>query len=210
MFEIKDGVFTLTKTVKLTARQKEKIKSIKTDQQQNYLLSIMGLYKNTVKFPKQRPQLFYDPLLKPRNDILMKQKELSNSRREFRPLTTSTKTAWLGVEVECLVPGNEGGICEYCDEGRVSCDNCDGTGHIKLEDANGNEYRVDCSECSGEGYRTCDECGGSWEGDSDSSEIFAKIRRKLSDAGVRRATVKDDGSLGDMDDHIGVRSYIII
>lgn len=53
--------------------------------------------------------------------------------------------------------------CEYCEEGTVSCSNCDGTGDVYTYDQRDNEYINDCYDCEGNGRETCPECDGNYE-----------------------------------------------
>ncbi len=73
--------------------------------------------------------------------------------------------------------------CDECDEGSVTCGECDGAyrwdcgncqGSGTDEDIEGDT--IDCADCDGtgnqycdycdEGYRTCNDCDGNWQGDA--------------------------------------------
>jgi hypothetical protein len=84
----------------------------------------------------------------------------------------------------------EGEYCDYCDEGSICCEECDGDGEIyeDCETCNGtgtvteDNQEVECSDCDGsgnnnhdcedcdEGYVTCPECHGNYDG-NDGEEI---------------------------------------
>ncbi len=64
---------------------------------------------------------------------------------------------YLKVELEAQVePVDYGGSCEYCNQGRDDCADCEGTG----EDDERPE--AECLSCSSRGYFDCPECSGGY------------------------------------------------
>ena len=51
----------------------------------------------------------------------------------------------------------------------ISCDYCDGTGHITTDD----DDEEECDYCSGDGYELCDTCDGNGEVEDDSTTDFS-------------------------------------
>jgi hypothetical protein len=51
--------------------------------------------------------------------------------------------------------------CEACTDGKVDCEDCDGSG--KEQDEDGNQTEEDCPTCEGEGQTDCDTCDGTGE-----------------------------------------------
>jgi hypothetical protein len=113
------------------------------------------------------------------------------------------------VELEAqLNRGNEG-WCEYCEEGRVTCDNCCGEGTVDCDLCEGrgqiqdvetggliSDRMIDCPDCDGRGVRdcdscedgrvTCDECGGSFQGSDWGEESYCHdyLMEHLSELGL--------------------------
>lgn len=48
--------------------------------------------------------------------------------------------------------------CTACKDGRVKCDECDGTGDIDCECDCGHEHEADCRACDGDGEVDCKAC----------------------------------------------------
>ena len=60
--------------------------------------------------------------------------------------------------------------CNECNGNEtVSCDYCDGTGHITTDD----DDEEECDYCSGDGYELCDTCDGNGEVEDDSTTDFS-------------------------------------
>lgn len=81
------------------------------------------------------------------------------------------------VELEADLGRDGERRCEYCDDGYVTCDSCDGDGVVMAERPNGTEIEVECDDCYGEGHTDCDECDGGYDGgyyDEDYCEQFMR------------------------------------
>lgn len=50
--------------------------------------------------------------------------------------------------------------CGACLHGRVTCDECDGSGEMRCECSCGHEHEVTCRECNGIGDQECPRCSG--------------------------------------------------
>ena len=91
--------------------------------------------------------------------------------------------------------------CEYCDEGRTTCGNCDGYGRSScpegcdygtIEDDEGNsiaclneeclEGNVPCTAGCDDGSFTCDECDGNWEHVNDDAWSNSRCLNYILDA----------------------------
>lgn len=204
--------FTITKTVDLSAKQKHRLQSLTKEDREAYILSIAGLQKSRIKI--QKPESYNTDLLKnkPRHSVLRRFENLldNGSGTMHRPATKSETSRWVGVEIECLIEGEDGGSsCDYCDgSGSRTCGTCEGDGEVTARDRSGNEYEVSCSDCGGDGYSDCDECDGSSSSNEDRGAIFERIRSKLYHQKVTRCSVKSDGSLH-MDGHTGVEVTLL-
>jgi len=78
-----------------------------------------------------------------------------------------------GVCVECCGNNNTtcetcggDGICTTCENGQITCYDCNGDGEVYCPDCNGSGNYIDeeCAYCNGKGYRSrkqCPKCGGS-------------------------------------------------
>ena len=80
---------------------------------------------------------------------------------------------FIKVELEAQVdPEDYGGSCEYCEDGRDYCGDCEGTG----EDPR--EARGECATCGGEQYFDCQECSGGYN-DPDWDEYCNDFEKKF-------------------------------
>jgi hypothetical protein len=102
---------------------------------------------------------------------------------------------YLKVELEAQVnPEDYGGSCEYCDEGRDDCGDCEGTGE------DNDEAGGECSACSGRGYFDCQECSGGYnepDWDTYCEEFESRFRENLNgiDRHFRFLRTYHDGSV---------------
>jgi hypothetical protein len=210
VLNINGPLVELSKSVKLTPKQFSRLKGLDKASQSQYVLSILGLSRSRVPL-KSQAVASSDSLAEKQPDSfrnLLREIKDASSNADHKPLSSSKDSFWIGVEIECLIPGEESDDdCEYCGgSGEETCHNCEGRGHVNLEDDNGNEYRVDCASCDGNGTRECTECDGS---SSSSNGVRENVRRALSKAGLTLCSVRDDGSLS-ADDHTGVEVTVLL
>lgn len=206
MVKLNGTTVELTKERELTKRQLSRLSQLNGETRTKYLLSILGLSKSSVHF--QKPSRGHDALSAKRagsvQSILHNMRDAS-ADMEHKPISRKDGAFWVGVEIECLFPGDDND-CEYCGgSGEETCHNCEGSGHVNLEDSNGNDYRVDCRECDGNGTRECTECDGNSGG---GQNLRSNIRSKLEREGITLCSVRDDGSLGG-DGMIGVEVTVL-
>lgn len=206
--------FLIQKQVTLSKAQEHKLSILPEEKQKDYLLSIAGLFRKKISFFKPQDLKVDRMAEKDSGSVLRSFKGLldNGSNTFHKPIIRTELTKWIGVEIECLIPsdnGDESDSCECCGgSGENSCYNCEGSGHVNLTDDNGNDYRVDCGSCDGNGTQECGECDGS-SSSSGSSGIFEKVRHELKKAKVTRASVKSDGSLS-AEGHVGVEVTILL
>jgi hypothetical protein len=136
----------------------------------------------------------------------------NSSDAMHRPLFRDKSSKWIGVEIECLLDGDDecdDSSCESCEgSGEHTCSDCEGDGTLTLTHRNsGQEHEVDCQSCEGSGTQECGNCDGPSSRRSNSS-IRETIRSKLRKAKITRASVKSDGSLSG-DGKIGVEVTIL-
>lgn len=212
MIKIKDGKIELTKSCALSQKQLLKLKSMDKSKQTHYALNLMGLSKDRLRGVNTKSHDFDILAAKGKASVLSQFRRLLDNGSEtlHRPLTRSATSKWIGVEIECLVPG-EGESSEECEScggsGSHTCGNCDGDGTVSLSDAAGNDYDVRCGSCDGRGTYDCDDCPGPNESSRNSAQ--AKIRRLLTQAKITNCSVKGDGSLSGDDGEVGVEVTVL-
>jgi len=60
------------------------------------------------------------------------------------------------AETTCPACGSYGEVdCEYCQEGGITCEDCEGEGSIEVDG-----YQERCETCDGDGEIKCEDCGG--------------------------------------------------
>jgi hypothetical protein len=59
--------------------------------------------------------------------------------------------------------------CEWCEEGRVDCAECEGTGEVAIGES---EEMTGCEDCSGSGRTYCRECDGDYRSDCDNYAYY--------------------------------------
>lgn len=76
--------------------------------------------------------------------------------------------------------GNGDERCDYCDEGNIDCDTCDGDGKDSdgdnCDECNGKGYNR-CYECDGDGWITCNECDGEGEHNCHSCNATGEVTK---------------------------------
>lgn len=199
MIKITNGKIELTKVRKLTAKQLRRLNAIDNDKTRTqYALSLVGLSKSRINIDKPEVDHSVDKLAdKSTGSVRSAFVRLLNNEDHIihKPIVRLRDSFWVGVEIECLFDArqydDDDSSCEYCGgSGEEQCYNCDGSGHVRLEDDNGNEYRVDCASCDGNGTRECSECDG-----SSGNGLHSQLREALRDARITNCSVKHDGSL---------------
>lgn len=73
---------------------------------------------------------------------------------------TNIKDGFDFKELRSADGGFVGGACEYCEDGRVECNECGGSGRVDCWKCNG-DRTVECEDCGGDGDLDCGECDGS-------------------------------------------------
>lgn len=108
---------------------------------------------------------------------------------------------FIKVELEAVTRiDNNDEYCSHCDEGIVTCEDCEGEGEVRCDQCDGAgerqlkrrktgepfgkvvecptcdaEGRVQCSVCDGNYNVTCPECHGNWEGE----DVYERINDQL-------------------------------
>lgn len=210
MVKLQGNKIELSRSVELSKRQAYRISLLSPDEQKQYALSLMGLSRERIRLDK--PHAKNDPLANRKNSVLHRFQDLldCSADKMHRPLIRKPDSFWVGVEIECLIEGQDesSSECDTCGgSGEMSCYNCEGRGHLTLTDENDHEYRVDCAVCDGSGNEECPDCDGSSSCNGDS--IHAKIRRALERAKITNCSVKQDGSLSDDDGRVGVEVTVL-
>lgn len=84
------------------------------------------------------------------------------------------------VKLEFEANVDENGGCDYCDEGIVSCSECDGTGEISIYDSENNiTGHEECPNCGGNGEHDCPDCHGRGDGEIDLPDFQEKFVSKF-------------------------------
>lgn len=178
MFELKNGVLAVNKKRRITKRQEATLKRLSGIRRSEYLSSILGFTRKHVDVSRLKSTGFDELREKDENHVLDLYR---NSRRLYAshsPLNVDLGD-WVGVEIECFLPG---------EEGRIECDSCCGRGVHDIIDDDGNE--------TGETY-DCDDCGGT--GYVDGDDMVSAFKDRLRQLNTTRVTVKGDGSLNSSD-----------
>lgn len=67
------------------------------------------------------------------------------------------------IKVELEAQFDRGSIdkdCENCNDGWLSCDNCENKGYVSVESSLKNIFELECRPCEGHGETECSQCNG--------------------------------------------------
>jgi hypothetical protein len=126
MFEIKDGKITLNKTKALTPKQIATINKIDSEIDRNrYIMSLMGLVKTQHYVPRIKARGIDVLSDKESGSILRQMKRLQRLNADHTPSNTALGQ-WVGVEIECFIPHQDGNVecnddCNHDDYGNGDC-----------------------------------------------------------------------------------------
>jgi len=101
---------------------------------------------------------------------------LDSAKKEYYPYTDTLKyintksnklSSTLNINPDGLLEETSGGMgnpsgCDNCDDGSVTCYECDGSGYHDCEECGGSGDQK-CGGCKGVGKEKCDECEGTAE-----------------------------------------------
>lgn len=210
MIKIKNGKVSIEKTKKLKRKHLANLsKLFDSDERQAYLMSLVGLNKNSIgeirynRLSLKREPVKYSPLAN-----FLDRVNNNSAGANHKPQVRKDSSRWIGVEIECLIEGDS--TEQDCENSDNECHNCGGNGVIRLEDDDSNEYSVQCRSCNGRGSIDnecdCEDCNGERE-----PAVYEELRRELLKAGVKRASVRSDGSVYDMPEYglVGVEVTLL-
>ncbi len=173
MFQIKNGKITLNKSRSLTPKQLAMLKRLPTEHERSkYIMSLMGLVKGRearMILPRVTKRGVDVLHDKPKATILNQMRRLQSVERDHKPNDKGLGN-WIGVEIECFIPHQDGDNQRECE-----CE-FDADGDIEYE---------------------CAYCRNGQENHWDETQAHDWLKERLTEAGVTRCCVKEDGSLND-------------
>ncbi len=116
MFDIKNGIVSVNKTCKLSPKQLHQLSRLADNAKTSYLMSIMGLVKQRVFLSRIKKGTFDALASKEKGSILKQMSRLRRLDYDHAP-TMKSIGHWIGVEIECIIPYQDGdsecnGDCE--------------------------------------------------------------------------------------------------
>jgi len=174
-FKIKNGRITFDKMLSRKQLQRlqiiDRLHNNPTKGKLVYLQTILG---DKVRIFNIKTLLNLQPdmlKLKKTELIISHQRSLMDNSEGMQhiPLIRSVDSGWIGVEIECNIDG-----CAI--EGSENCESCEGSGEF-YDDGD---------------YTTCTNCGGQGTFDNEPRE---KLKDAITAAGIKRVSVRGDGSL---------------
>lgn len=191
LFKIKNNKIRFNKTLKLSKRKQYQLKTLDKSEQNNYLLSLMGLKSEQITFndklARDELKVNKDELInkKPKS-ILHKLRTLYYNRDDMnhKPLGPKKDNQWVGIEIECLIPSRDS-LSDvhdmirdsFADEkikrvsvrydgsltGSNSCDYCDDRGTRECYNCEGSGIVILHDENNNNYEVDCAECCGTGE-----------------------------------------------
>lgn len=179
MIEVKNGKLTVAKSRELTKKQVFLLSKLTGSERDGYLWSLLGLTKRHVYVDRFKSGRIDVLGRKSPGTTLMRQNEAINPNYSHVPLNIGLGN-WIGVEIECFLPG------ESSDE----CSHCDGSGTFPTFDEDGEEDG---------GHEDCNNCGGTGRvtrrGGRSTDNPKTRLKSAIASAKLARVSVKEDGSL---------------